>query len=259
MQDLRRVPFLISVCLVLLVVSAETGGLLVKSPAQSLGGVCGGLISSDMLAQIGIDLEGDEGKQACADADKLRSDVKGLGVPSLAFVDGILLFIMIFMAVGLLVPESITGRVQGIVTLVFSILLLLAVIVMIIGALAQLLLMVSLLLAVPFGTIAYFAIYASFPRSAMLGLLSGIMLLKIAAVATLLIGQQRFLQNKALVLLILTSFAAGLIVSFLLGFVPGFLASITDALAAIVIGIIAAIWLLVLLISSIPAIIKAVA
>jgi hypothetical protein len=157
------------------------------------------------------------------------------------------------------VPEAITGRVQGVATLIFSLLLLLAAIALIFAAIAKLLLMIGLLAAIPFGTFVYFAIYASFPKGAMLALLSTIMLFKIGVVVALILGQQRFLQNKALVLLILTSFVANVVVSFLLSLVPRFLNSITDALAGIVIGIIGAIWLVVLLIGSIPAILKAIA
>jgi hypothetical protein len=258
-QDLRRIPFFISVFLVLLIVSAETGGALAKTRAGAVSSVCGGLVSGSLLKDLGIDLESDDGQKACGDVNRLRADVSGLGVPYLALVDGILLFILLFMAVGLVVPESITGRIQGAATLIFSLLMLLAAVAMIFAALTKLLLMLGLLLSVPFGTIAYFAMYASFPRSAMLALLGTTLLLKFAAVAALIAGQQRFLQNKALVFLILTSFVASLVVSLLLGFVPGFLASITDALAAIVVGVIAAIWLLILLVSSIPAIIKAAA
>ena len=103
-----------------------------------------------------------------------------------------------------------------------------------------------------------FGVFDDFPKGEMLGLLSTVMLLKIGMAVALVLAQQRFLENKWLVVLILTSLVANLIVSFLLGFVPGFLTSITDALAAIIVGIIAAIWLLVLIILAIPAILKAV-
>ena len=220
MGDLRRIPFFIAVILTFLIVAVEAGSGL----AQSL----------------------------------LNADVKGLGIPYLALLDGILLFFMAFMTLALIVPESITGRIQGIATLIFALLLLLAAISMIFAALAKLTLMLGLLLSPPFGTIAYFAIFASFPKTAMLALLSTIMLLKIGMAVGLVLAQQRFLQNKMLVFLMLTSFVANVIVSFLLGFVPGFLTSITDAVAAIIVGIIAVIWLLILIILAIPAILKAV-
>jgi hypothetical protein len=257
MQDLRRIPFFIAIFLLLLIVAAETGGRLIKTPPGNIGSVCGGLSQNGLLDALGIDL--DDNEDACDDADDLRTDVKGLGVPTLAFVDGVLLFMAGFMALALVVRESIIGRIQGIATFIFSLILLIAVIVVIFAALGKLLLMVGLLLSVPFGTIAYFAIYASFPRAPMLAMLSTIMLFKVGFIVLLLMAQQRFLQNRALMLLVVTSFVCNVIVSLLLGIVPGFLASITDALAAIIVGIIGAIWLLFLLIGSIPAIIKAVA
>jgi hypothetical protein len=220
MGDLRRIPFFVSVILIFLVVAVETGSGL----GQSL----------------------------------LNADVKGLGIPYLGLIDGILLFFMAFMTLALIVPESITGRIQGIATLIFGLLLLLLGISLIFAAIAKLTLMLGLLLSPPFGTAAYFAIFASFPKTAMLALLSTIMLLKIGMVVALVVAQQRFLQNKMLVFLILSSLVANVIVSFLLGFVPRFLTSITDAVAAIIVGIIAAIWLLILIILAIPAILKAV-
>jgi hypothetical protein len=220
MGDLRRIPFFIAVILIFLVVAVETGSGLVQS--------------------------------------LFSANVKGLGIPYLALIDGVLLFFLAFMTLALFVPESITGRIQGIATLIFSLLLLLAAISLILAAIAKLTLMLGLLLSPPFGTAAYFAIFASFPKTAMLTLLSTIMLLKIGMAVGLVLAQQRFLQNKMLVFLILSSLVANVIVSFLLGFVPRFLTSITDAVAAIIVGIIAAIWLLVLIIFAIPAILKAV-
>jgi hypothetical protein len=221
MGDLRRIPFFIAVILIFLIVGVEAGSSLVQS------------LLPDLKA-------------------------KGLGVPYLALVDGILLFLLAYMTLALFVPERITGRIQGIATLIFGLLLLLLGISMILAAIAKLMLMLALLLSPPFGTAIYFGVFADFPKGEMLGLLSTVMLLKIGMAVALVLAQQRFLENKWLVVLILTSLVANLIVSFLLGFVPGFLTSITDALAAIIVGIIAAIWLLVLIILAIPAILKAV-
>jgi len=69
-------------------------------------------------------------------------------------------------------------------------------------------------------------------------------------------SHKRFLENKGLVLIILTSLLATVIISFLHGLVPSFLVSITDNIAAIITAILAAIWALFYLIGSIPAIIK---
>jgi hypothetical protein len=181
----------------------------------------------------------------------------GYGIPYLALLDGLLLFTVVLMAVSLVVPERVHGRVQGIVTLIFSLLLLLGAILLIFVAIGLLILMVSLLLAVPFGTIAYMAAFSHFSVGAARGTLGALMTLKLVFAVCLVLAQQRFLENKGLVLLILTSLLANIIVSFLHGFVPGFLVSITDDIGAIVVGILAAIWALVFLIGSIPAVIKA--
>lgn len=181
----------------------------------------------------------------------------GFGIPYLALLDGLVLFTAVLMALSLVVPERFHGRVQGIVTLIFSLLMLLGSILLILIAVALLVLMVSLLLAVPFGTIVYMAVYADFGVGAARATLGSLMFLKLAFAVCLVLSHQRFLENKGLVLIILTSLLANVIISFLHGFVPGFLVSITDDLGAIVVGILAAIWALVFLIGSIPAVVKA--
>jgi VanZ family protein len=85
------------------------------------------------------------------------------------------------------------------------------------------------------------------------------MTLKLFFAGFMVFAHQRFLQNKGLVLLTLSSFAATIIISFLHGFVPGFLASITDAIAGIVVAIIAVIWAIFFLVGSIISIVKAIA
>jgi hypothetical protein len=137
-----------------------------------------------------------------------------------------------------------------------AIVALLSGIAMLFGAISLLLLMVSLFTAVPFGTIAYLAIWGFFNRggaSATLGLL---MTFKVAACICLALAHPRFLQNKGLVLLVLTSLLAGAIVSVLHGWVPGILVSITDAIGAIVVAILGLIWAVVLLIGALVSIFR---
>ncbi|MEN8206789.1 MAG: hypothetical protein ABFS24_12370 [Pseudomonadota bacterium] len=182
----------------------------------------------------------------------------GLGIPYLALLDGLLLFGVGLIGLGLILPDRLQGRVQGILTLVVSFLMLLLSLVMIYVALALLMLMVSLLMAVPFGTAVYFAKYADFNTGTAAITLSTIMGLKLGFAVFLLLAHERFLEMKSLVFMLLTSLLASVIVSFLHGFAPaGFLVSITDDIAAIIIAILAVIWALYLLISSIPAVIKA--
>ena len=182
----------------------------------------------------------------------------GRGIPYLALIDGILAYTILLVTLPIVVPDRVQGKVQGIVTLVGSIVLLIVAFLLTLLALTAMLLMVALFLAAPFGTIAYFAAFGDFETGRAAVLLSLLMLLKIAFVVFLIIAQQRFLQNKGLVLLIATSLIATIIVSFLHGLVPGGLVSITDALGAIVVGILAIVWAIVLLIGSIPAVIKAI-
>lgn len=245
-MDRLRLPFfIIAIIAVACVVSVELGGGLIVS----------GSVAGNVCKQLPDEVDEDDCDPD--EANDLKDSVPGLAIPYMALLDGVLLFSMLLMAAPMVITDAVQGRIQGVVTLIFSLLLLLAAIGLIILAVAKLLIMVGMLLAVPFGTIAYFAIFAAFPRGAAATVLSTVMMLKIVFAVCLVLAQQRFLQIKSLVLLIVTSLLANVIISFLHGFVPGFLVSITDALAAIIVGILAALWLLFLLIGSIPAIIKA--
>ncbi len=247
MDTLRKPFFIAAVILILLVVSVEIGGgLLLK-----------GSFTGDICAQLPGDYRSDCYGMDASERDKLASDVPGLGIPYLALMDGVLLFSLLLMASALLIPAGIHGRLQGCVTVIFSILLLIAAILMIILAIVKLLLMVGLLLAVPFGTIAYFIMFAFFNRGGGNAILSVLLLMKIGIVVCILLAQQHFLRGKALIMMILCSFLGNIIISFLWGIVPIFLVSITDAIAAIVVAILGVIWLIILLIGAIPAILKA--
>lgn len=181
----------------------------------------------------------------------------GLGIPYLALLDGLLLFGVSLIGLGLILPDRLQGRVQGILTLIVSLLMLLLSIVMIVTAVGLLMLMASLLIAVPFGTAIYFTHYAVFDTTGAAITLSIIMTLKLVFAVFLLLAHERFLEMKSLILMILSSLLATIIVSFLHGFAPAtFLVAITDDIAAIIIAILAVIWSLVLLIGSIPAVIK---
>lgn len=181
----------------------------------------------------------------------------GWGIPYLAVLDGLVLFTILLIGAPLLITDRVHGRIQGIITLIVGFLTFLGAIAMIFIALGMLLLMVSLLLAIPFGTAVYMTKYAGFATGTAAATLSLIMGFKIGFVVLLVMAHQRFLENKGLVLIILTSFLATIILSFLHGFPPRFLVSITDDIGAIIIAILAAIWALFYLIGAIPAVIKA--
>ncbi|HEY3039036.1 MAG TPA: hypothetical protein VGJ66_09885 [Pyrinomonadaceae bacterium] len=190
--------------------------------------------------------------------DSLGAKTPGYGINYLAFLDILVFYITLLISLAMIIPERFQGRVQGCVTIVVSFLGCLGTIVAIITCLITLIIMVTLLLAPIFGTIAYLAIYGHFDRGAATATLSLIMFLKLVFVVCLLLAHQRFLQNKGLVLIVLTSLVANLIISFLHGFVPIILVSITDAIGAIIVGILAVIWAIILLVFAIISVIKAI-
>jgi hypothetical protein len=164
---------------------------------------------------------------------------------------------VLLMGASLIVPERLHGRVQGVLTLLGSIALIVVTIVLGMLTLVELLVMVTLFSASPFGTVAYLALWGFFPRGDAATLLSLLLLLKLGFAGFLVLAQQRFLQQKGLVLLVVTSLVSTVLVAFLHGLVPGVLVSILDAVAALVVAILALVWGVVLLVGSIPGIVSA--
>jgi hypothetical protein len=188
----------------------------------------------------------------------LEAPTPGHAIPALPLLDGLVFYATLMIGIALLIPQRVQAKIQGIISLIVSLLLLLGSIVVIFIDIALLIMMVSLLLAVPFGTIAYFAAFANFDSGGARVALSLIMLLKVIFAVCLVLAHQRFLQNEWLVLIIITSMVANLVIAFLQGFVPGFLVSITDDIAAIVVCILAIIWAVVYLIGGIRSVVKVI-
>ena len=253
MERLRTLFFVVALALIGLVVLAEMGSLGVLRGVEQQATAIGALIPQDGEVRDAYeDLDDDE-------LDRILAQDKppGLAVPYLALVDAILLFTVALMGVGLLIGERVHARVQGVATLLFSIFLILTAIGLIVAALIELVLMVAMFLAVPFGTLAYLVIYGFFNRAGAIAALGLLMMLKLGFSICLAVAHQRFLQNKGLVLMIITSFLGNIIISFLHGIVPGFLVSITDAVAAIIAGILAVLWAIFLLVGSVISVVKA--
>jgi len=212
-----------------------------------------------VLVEIGSSMWLDFGTAHTAKlAASLNADTPGYGIIYLSFLDSFVLYIALLIGLGFIIPERIQGRVQGCVTLIVSFFGCLGIIVAIFIALVLLILMVTLLLAPIFGTIAYFVLYADFDRSGASATLSLIMMLKLGFAICLVLAHQRFLQSKGLVLIVLTSLLANIIISFLHNFVPGVLVSITDVIGAIIVAILAVIWAIILMVMAIISIIKAI-
>ena len=141
---------------------------------------------------------GSSGKlqQASAAAAGLNAAAPGKGILCLAFVDGLLLYTSLLMGLSLIVPERIQGRVQGVASLIFAVLLIIGAFLTLFAVFQLLILMVTLLLAPIFGTLAYFACFGSFNVDGARATLGMAMTLKLLFAACLVLAHQRFLQNK---------------------------------------------------------------
>lgn len=252
MDELRKTPFIIALVLMALAFALEVGaGFLPGGRTASLGALQAaaegelGKLSDDQKASI---------SQAAAKDTSGRPP--GIGISYTALLDVLLAYGVVVLALPLLVPDKVTGKVIGIATLIVSFLVLIAAFILIFVALGKLLLMLGMFLAAPFGTIAYLGLWGFFPKGRAATILGLAMALKIGFLVCLVLSQQRFLKNKSLVSLILTSLLATFLIGFLHGLVPSVLVSIIDALGAIIVAILALVWALILLIRSIPSIVR---
>lgn len=260
MEELKKPFFIAALILIAVALSIELGSHFLPLPTVTPQTIVDRHCSSDPLPD---DCSTQAAKDAllvtitAAQSDPSNQPRPGLGITYLALVDAVVLFTLLLIGSSLIFPASVEGRLQGCATLIFGVILVIASIVLIFVAIGALILMISLLLSVPFGTIAYLIGFGFFDRTGAGVTLSLIMLLKIAAAVCLVLAQARFLQNIGFVVIIVASLIANLVVAFLQGLPPGVLVSITDAIAAIVVGIIAVICLILLIVGSIPSIIKA--
>ncbi|MEZ4870557.1 MAG: hypothetical protein R3C14_55015 [Caldilineaceae bacterium] len=263
MARLRLPFFAVALLLILVIVLVERSALSASTVAARLAGLS--TSSGALGVQQALDYFSPEQSKELArlqakkkdEIANLPTDLKGYGVTSLQYVDAILLFTLLLMTLALVIPAYVHAKIQGCLTLLFALLLIFAAIATALLAFGKALVMISLLLSFPFGTIAYLIIYGSFPRSAMAGVLSLLFTLKILFGVALVLAHQRFLENKGLVIFFIVALVANVVVSFLHGLVPGFLVSITDAIAAIVVAIIAIILAIVLLVGAVISIVLA--
>jgi hypothetical protein len=213
------------------------------------------LLALTVLTELGSSLFIDANQPG--GAAKLEGvDNPGFGISYLALIDGLLLFSIGLMGASLIVPDRVQGRVQGFLTFGVSLFVLMLSFYLLTSAITLLTLMVALLMASPFGTAVYMEKFADFDTGKAGATLSVIMSLKLGFVVCLVLAHQRFLENKGLIFIILSSFAVTIILAILHGIRPTFLVSITDDIGAIVSAVIAIIWALLYFLWSVPAIIK---
>lgn len=243
---LRRPLFILAVISLALVVLVELGlpGLLLDGP-PSLPPVK----ASD---ELGVP------RELLAGSGSNVPQPPGAGIAFLAFLDGLLLFTVVMVGLSLLIPPRIYGKLQGLLTLVVSLLWMLACLLAGLAALATLMLMIGLFVAAPFGTLAYLAIWGSFSTGKAAALLGLLLFLKICFGVFLVLSQPKFLQVKGLMVLLMLSVVLQLVLGFIHGFLPGPVVAIGDQLWAVVTAVAALVWALVMLIFSLPAIVKAV-
>ena len=183
----------------------------------------------------------------------------GLGIPSLAALDLLVVFTMVLTALTALgVSPAIVGRIQGVAAVIISLLGCLGSLVLLFITIALLMLMIGLLLAVPFGTMVYLAAWGDFPSGSAGATLAVVVLLKLAGVFFLVLASEQVLKSKMLVVLFICSIGLTVLVSFLQGFPPGILASITDAIGAIIVFIVAIIWAIIYLIGGIISVFRTI-
>lgn len=181
---------------------------------------------------------------------------KGFGIPYLVALDGLLLLSVLFFAASLFKIEWFLGKVQGVLFILITLTLLPFTINLIMDAFTALLIKIVLSASPLWGPPWYSGLNKEFAKSNPGLTLSLIMTLKLAFVGFLFLAHQKFLQNKGLVLIVLTSLFATIVISFLHG-ISWYLLSITDAISGIVVGILAVIWCIFFLVTSIPSIWKA--
>ena len=254
MLDSIRKPFLfLSAILLLFAVLVEIGATVLVQPPKVPRS-----LPPEVVAQLGANAP-----QAIEQFEKTRSSMSrsaeppGFGIQALARVDVILLLTVGLMALSLVIGNRLQGRTQGIISLIVGVLVFLSAFKALFATLIELMVRITLLLATPFGTIAYLAMYSFFDRSGAAAILGLSWFLKLAAAVCLVLAHQRYLKQFGLALLLGTSLLGSFIVTFLHALPPRVLVSITDPIAAIVNDILALIWAIVTIVFGLIATIKA--
>jgi hypothetical protein len=186
-------------------------------------------------------------------------DRPGLGIKALALFDALLAVTYLFIAATVVLPEGSIAAAGAVGTGVVGFVVLILSIVALFAAISLTLTMVGLLLAAPFGTSVYVALWGSFPVGAAAATLGIILFCKLAFAVCLLLANPGFLKNKILMVLLAFSILCNLVVSVLQGFPPSVLASITDAIAAIVVAVLTLVFAVVILVRAVVAAVKVIA
>lgn len=245
MDEMRKPFFVVALIAMFVVVGIEIGSSWMMKP---------GTMSESALVKAMRD-EGLDDDEISDALEQIRDqepgdDPPGVAIPMLAIVDGMLLLSVVGLALALFIPHRVHGRVVPPITLIVSLLTIIAGIVLVIVCLVLLFLMTGLFLAPPFGTIAYLARWGYFPRGPAQATLAVLLLCKLIFAGFIIAASPRLLKQKGFMAMVATSFVAQLLVGFLHALLPMPLVSILDVLAAIIVAIIGIVWAIIILIGS---------
>lgn len=252
MQTLRKSFFFLALGLITLAVVLEIGGTFKLSPNEKTQDISAMLSKGD--SEIAKALKSVDSSEL---EELKRPEPPGLAILYMALLDSVVLFTTMLMGASMFWTQRVHGRTQGCITLAVGVGLLVIGLVAIFTAIGLLIFMVSLLLSVPFGTITYMALFGFFARARARLLLSLLMVVKLGFASSLVLAHQRFVQNRGLVLLVLSTLLANIVVSFLHSFEPVLFVSITDAIGAILIAACGLVWAALLVLGSIGSVLKA--
>ena len=230
---------------VLLAALAELGGPLLGRPGDARAAV------DEFIAGTFPDEEArDEARTRAAAQD--GEAPPGLSSRALAALDLLLVWSALLLATATVSPRAWHARLRSVLTPVVCVLAALGCLALALAAVARLVLLLSLLLSPPFGTIAYLVVYGGFPTGALTAALGAAALLRAVFAGLLLASSWRYLRNRTLVALTATAFLCTAVAGLVLGLLPGILHAIADAALAILFAVLALVWAVILLLTSLP-------
>jgi hypothetical protein len=177
---------------------------------------------------------------------------KSMGATGLAFFDLLVLMTIFLIAAPLVFTNAVVGRTQGLVTFICAIFIL---ILALIGVLASIALLYTMMSAMSFPP-SYLAVFARFPVSDVAPFLAFAMLLKFAFCGLMLLAQQKFIENRGLVIIVAMSLGGSALLGFLHA-MPRIIVYVTDDIGAIILFIVVLIRAIGFIRGSLPAMKKA--
>lgn len=243
---MRRLLVWLAFAAILMAVLAEIGGPFLL-PA---GGEGAGAAIQKTIEALPEEERAEAARQLAAQSG--REAPPGLASRALAGVDFLLLWTAFLFASATAISPEVHARVRAIATPLVCLMAAILLVVLIFLALGRLIMLLTLLLSAPFGTIVYLAVYGGFGTGAVLASLGAASLFRALFIGFLLASSWRYINNWTLLLITGTGFLCTVIAGVVFGLLPGILHAIGDAALALLFAIFALVWALILLVRSIP-------